>query len=167
VPRFFADPHRDHEERRAERVGRIARSLRRDSVVTPSLPTTASVATSPSGAALRVTPTAPVAVQRTPDPAMTPAPEPTPPLAAAPTIQRSTTPAAASAPSAPSASATPAPPSATSRIVQRAERADAAADDRPPSATKRLDELEELVALIESRVLAELERRGGRHRGWI
>ena len=35
------------------------------------------------------------------------------------------------------------------------------------SATERLDHLDEIVAMVEARVLAELERRGGRHRAWM
>jgi len=48
-----------------------------------------------------------------------------------------------------------------------AHQAHGAAPRHRESATARLDRIDELVALIEERVLAELERRGGRHRGWI
>jgi hypothetical protein len=70
---------------------------------------------------------------------------------------------------------------ATKSALQPATHADGATKSAPhaESATKsgasrtrepvtaRLDRVDELVALIEARVLAELERRGGRHRGWL
>ncbi len=191
VPRFFADPHRDHEERTAEKIGRLARTLLPTPAVTP--PTggpSASISASvgdPGGSSASSSPirrrstrtataSAPTASARSTTSARSTASGPT--AAAASTVVRRTPAPASSSPSSstsPSTSSTAGSGETTVRrlVAPTAPTASTAAstggDDSPgrESATDRLDRLDELVALVEARVLAELERRGGRHRGWI
>jgi hypothetical protein len=56
---------------------------------------------------------------------------------------------------------------ATQAASQPATGTSAASSQDRETVTDRLDRIEEIVSLVEARVLADLERRGGRHRGWI
>lgn len=150
VPRFFDDPHRDHEERAAERIGRVARSLVAGAnSLSPSpspVPTTSTAGTTSTTRTASIA-GRPSAIRRQ----------------SAPT---SSTPAAGTAAAAPSSGSS----SGTSTVIRRTVAAGGSERSGPAtreSATERLDRVDELVSLVEARVLAELERRGGRHRGWI
>jgi hypothetical protein len=56
---------------------------------------------------------------------------------------------------------------ATQSASQPASNTSVASSQDRETVTDRLDRIDEIVSLVEARVLADLERRGGRHRGWI
>jgi hypothetical protein len=56
---------------------------------------------------------------------------------------------------------------ATQSASQPATSTSVASSQDRETVTDRLDRIDEIVSLVEARVLADLERRGGRHRGWI
>ena len=196
VPRFFDDPHHDHEERAAVSVGRLARGLRSELVATEpiqrmamsAMPTTAqrslgamtsdqtSVptprasssmasggATSATGAASAASATSGASTPRRAIHRSAGGRSTT-------TIHRSTSGAASSSAAAPARPSirreAAAAPSSTPAPQPKGAVPDVKAE-ASLSVTDRLDQIEELAALIEARVLAELERRGGQHRGWI
>jgi hypothetical protein len=213
TPRFFDDPHQDHEERTAASVGRLVRTMGSDLVRTPAVP---AISLAPGALAHKADAASPMQrVANAAAPALpggaasagmllrTPTADPKPTIRrtaggrSMTTLQRS--PMQGSGPSSSTNRG------ATSRMIQRcgtgggdddmgggdegggggkavvvANPATSSQPDHakmaspfdrsgrtPPSATERLDQIDELVALIEARVLAELERRGGQHRGWI
>ena len=152
APRLFDDPHRDDEERRAHAIGRLARALGPEAV--PSL--LGSDGTPP---AVRPTvidrdttrrPARTTTVRRTATPTTSPS-----------TVRREPA-ASTNAPSTTAATTS----SSTTTTSTSAAKTSANASHREP-VTARLDRVDELVSMIEARVLAELERRGGRHRGWL
>jgi hypothetical protein len=187
IPRFFDDPHHDHEERTAVSIGRLARTLGAEAIRTPKVPllpmggATGSASALPSGMvhqAAAATPTgsagsgtAPAGgaaasgmrsqIRRSTGGRST-------------TTVRKSTSTRAAASGAPdisiqrSAEAGGAPMDDSTKPTKKATGgAPNSAGDPQQTATERLDQIDELAALIEARVLAELERRGGQHRGWI
>ena len=193
VPRFFDDPHHDHEERAAVSVGRLARGLRSELVATEpiqrmvmsAMPATAqrSLGTMTSDQTFVPTPRAASsnavggATSATSAASATSGAS-TPRRAihrsaggrSTTTIHRSSSGAASSSAAAPARPSirreVAAAPSGTPAQQPKGAVPDVKAD-ASVSVTDRLDQIEELAALIEARVLAELERRGGQHRGWI
>jgi hypothetical protein len=205
IPRFFDDPHHDHEERTAVSVGRLARSLSAESIRTVPVPPimggptgngmgTSMVAPPPFGAHTAVGPptgSTGMGAAASEGAAASAGPRPQIRRSAG---GRSTTTLRRSGAAGGSGSGSRTQRSATGTSLQR-QSADGGATpavnvsngggqqsssskqsaagsysqakDRAPSTTERLDQIEELAALIEARVLAELERRGGQHRGWI
>ncbi len=205
IPRFFDDPHHDHEERTAVSVGRLARSLSAETIRTAPVPPilggptgkgtgTSMVAPPPFGAHTAVAPPKGPTGMGAAAIASAAAPDGPRPQIRRSTGGRSTTTLHRSAGSSSSSSsssthraggaagqglqrqAAPAAsvvPAATGGGQQAAGSlpgagpSGATAKGRSLTTTERLDQIEELAALIEARVLAELERRGGQHRGWI
>ncbi|MCU1504645.1 MAG: hypothetical protein JWM12_3999, partial [Ilumatobacteraceae bacterium] len=164
-PRFFAEPGHDHEEHRAMRVGRLARATETARAAGPD-----PISRVQHAAVL------PRMVQRV---AADPAPGLAAGVAAPPAgdvVQRQIgghrasgqAPASPPArPSAPSPGGPPAIPTAAAPLAQTivATSAPAARAERRTT-SEMLNDFEELIDMIEQRVLSELERRGGRVRGW-
>jgi hypothetical protein len=148
-PRFFAEPGDDHEEHRAHRVGQIARRATTQRVDPASLPL---------GRGAMV---APRVVQRTSAPSAVSAVAAVAASAtASEVVQRTPSSSGGGATAARSASG-------SSRIIQRADSQSDASGSAPGRRTtsELLNEFDELIELIERRVINELERRGGRVRG--
>ena len=148
-PRFFDEPGHDHEEHRARSIGQVARRAVAQRIDPASLPL--------SGGAVM----APRIVQRTSAPSAT---SPTP---VAPSIADTVS----SAPSQAAQRAADRVRGGTSGTVQRSpnvirrEPTDIGGADSELTTTQRLNQLDDLIELIERRVINELERRGGRVRG--
>ncbi|MFT3852758.1 MAG: DUF4157 domain-containing protein [Ilumatobacteraceae bacterium] len=124
-PRFFAEPGRDAEERRANDVGRIARSARPDAQPAPVVRRVASA------------PVVPRVVQRVEATPPAPAPAPTPAV-------------------------TPSPQQ-PDQVIRRVPGTAGGGEAEPTS--EELNRLEDLILLLERRILNEMERRGGLARG--
>ena len=182
-PRFFAEPGHDDEERTAIRVGSTERTAMRvgstertamrvgsterrrrstDAVgggTTMGIGRMARTARPSTVEPIRrmaAVTVAPRVVQRQDQP-----PAPPPPAAATTTITSGAT----------TASSTPVIRRSSSgarrnEVIRRAVATDAVAGgDEPQTTTNRLDNFEELLDMLEQRILNELERRGGRSRG--
>ncbi|MEO5900018.1 MAG: DUF4157 domain-containing protein [Ilumatobacteraceae bacterium] len=168
-PRFFAEPGHDHEEHRAQRIGRLARA-------TQSPSGTAPVSRVYDAAVL------PRVVQRTEVPARgVGAAAGSLTTAATETIRRAIgghrAAAAADRAAGNQPPATPAGPSSggpslsgpsSSSSGDNASNTESATTPRRTrrTTTEVLNEFEELIDMIEERVINDLERRGGRVRGW-
>lgn len=200
-PRFFDDPQRDHEERRAHTIGRLARSLGPEAVpaalgAAGALPVRLSAIDGPAANATNATNASNATNATNVAGALggvTSDVVPTPVFARS-AVRRSASASAASRSTVRRSAASiggaadgpepggpsPAPverrsstttvarrsPAGTATAAPRTERTTSTQAPRE-SATARLDRVDELVAMVEARVIAELERRGGRHRGWL
>ena len=158
-PRFFAEPGHDDEERTAMRVGSTERAAMRGGGTTMGIGRMARTARPSTVEPIRrmaAVNVAPRVVQRQDQP-----PAPPPPAAATTTITSGAT----------TASSTPVIRRSSSgarrnEVIRRAVATDAVAGgDEPQTTTNRLDNFEELLDMLEQRILNELERRGGRSRG--
>jgi len=178
-PRFFGEPDRDHEEQRAHQVGRVARQASVERIDPASLPLGKESVVLP-----RI-------IQRTTD---TPASSVAAGLSAAsPSVQRAPSGSSANSSSTSGGSSGQAidhtaggyaaevfgGSGGVSGMVQRAmqdnvirrdpsggaDLPSGLAADSDISTSLRLNQLDELIELIERRVINELERRGGRVRG--
>jgi hypothetical protein len=173
-PRFYAEPGHDHEEHRAMQVGLLARASRTSAVDASALPLA-------KGA-----PVLPRVVQRTeaaPTPAGVVSSAVAPVSAASPSVQRSVGGSTGTGGSAVSGSATSMPSSRSAQgtstsagsrvqrsVAEGSETSSAVttnglSSESTATTSARLNDFEELVEMIERRVLNELERRGGRVRG--
>lgn len=144
-PRFYEEPGHDHEEARAMSVGRLARASR----VTDAEPIRRVMSA----------PVMPRVAQRVEAPVV------------------SASPAASAVPATAAVAATGVAAAQThgaSNVIRRVLTSDPSNGTSPTndeqtntsiSASQRLNDFEELMAMIEQRVISEIERRGGRIRG--
>jgi hypothetical protein len=156
-PRFFAEPGHDEEEERAMRIGRVARSMQQARVEPVRR--------------VAAVPVAPRVVQRVEQAApqlaaaQLAAPQQVAPAAVGADELIRRQPTIGSHRRRPTATPPATPPTQTQTPQQVQESGGRPTPAGPAPVSQRLNDFEELLDMLEQRVLNELERRGGSSRG--